>query len=484
MNAKKYDVDLAQMKGKEKLIFAWGDVFGGGAQAMIGVLYLIFLTDVIGLNPAIAATAILISKIWDAVSDPIMGVISDNTRTKIGRRRPFIMAGGFLVLIAFALMWLPIGGWESDAAKVVFAISTFLFYSTISTIIAVPYSSLSAEITTNVKERNQVNVIRLVVSTLASAVCTLVPAMILEVFKAGTIGINTFYLVTGIGFGLFFALPLILIGFFTKERVELPKEKTVFEVNSFVKPLKVKAFRGLVYMYLCQSISMDILSAGIIYYSLYVVRGSATVFLGTFIGVQLLMFPIISKLVNTVDKKKIYYFGLPIAILGFIGVGLYPSDWSVIGAYALTAVTAFGFAGAQLMSWIIFPDAVDAGELKLKERPTGSFSGIMTFIRKTSSAIAIQIFGIMLYISGYVKPTTTNQQPVQPDNALLGIRIAMSLSFVILMTIGYFAARKFVLTNERSLKVRKFLKIREETGLENLSVDDQMELMKLESEIF
>jgi hypothetical protein len=52
------------------------------------------------------------------------------------------------------------------------------------------------------------------------------------------------------------------------------------------------------------------------------------------------------------------------------------------------------------------------------------------------------------------------------------------------MTIGYFAARKFVLTNERSLKVRKFLKIREETGLENLSVDDQMELMKLESEIF
>jgi len=305
MNAKKYDVDLAQMKGKEKLIFAWGDVFGGGAQAMIGVLYLIFLTDVIGLNPAIAATAILISKIWDAVSDPIMGVISDNTRTKIGRRRPFIMAGGFLVLIAFALMWLPIGGWESDAAKVVFAISTFLFYSTISTIIAVPYSSLSAEITTNVKERNQVNVIRLVVSTLASAVCTLVPAMILEVFKAGTIGINTFYLVTGIGFGLFFALPLILIGFFTRERVELPKEKTVFEVNSFVKPLKVKAFRGLVYMYLCQSISMDILSAGIIYYSLYVVRGSATVFLGTFIGVQLLMFPIISKLVNTVDKKKI-----------------------------------------------------------------------------------------------------------------------------------------------------------------------------------
>ena len=477
-------METLQMKKKEKLIFAWGDVFGGGAQALIGVLYLIFLTDVIGINPALAATAILVSKIWDAVSDPLMGVISDNTRTKIGRRRPYILGGGFLVIIAFALLWLPIGGWQSDTAKFIFAISTYLFYNTVSTIIAVPYSSLSAEITTNVKERNSVNVARLVVSTVATAVCTLLPSMILETYKAGTIGIGTFYLVVGIGFGLFFALPLILIGLFTKERVYIPQEKSTFEVTTFVKPLKVKAFRGLVYMYLCQSISMDILSAGIIYYALYVVKGSPTVFLGTFIGVQLLMFPIINKLVNTVDKKKIYYFGLPVAILGFMFVGLYPSSWPIVGAYALTAVTAFGFAGAQLMSWIIFPDAVDAGELKLKERPTGSFSGIMTFIRKTSSAIAIQIFGIMLYVSGYISPTEAVQLPVQPDSALLGIRLAMSLSFVLLMTVGYFVARKFVLTNQRSISVRKFLKIELESGLGNLSAEDQKELDQLQSEIF
>jgi len=477
-------METLQMKKREKAIFAWGDVFGGGAQALIGVLYLIFLTDVIGLNPAIAATAILISKIWDAVSDPLMGVISDNTRTKIGRRRPFILGGGILVIIAFALMWLPTGGWQSETAKVVFAIATFFFFSTVSTIILVPYSSLSAEITTNVKERNTVNIVRLVVSTLATAVCTLVPSMILEVYKAGNIGIETFYIVVGIGFGLFFALPLILIGLFTKERVVLPNDKSTFHVTTFVKPLKVKAFRGLVYMYLCQSISMDILSAGIIYYALYVVGGSPTIFLGTFIGIQLLMFPIIHKLVNKVDKKKIYYFGLPIAVVGFVFVGLYPVGWPIAGAYALTAVTALGFAGAQLMSWIIFPDAVDAGELKLKERPTGSFSGIMTFIRKTSSAIAIQIFGIMLYISGYVKPTTLNQNPVQPDSALLGIRLAMSMSFVLLMTVGYFVARKFVLTNERSILVRKFLGLRLETGLENLSEDDQKELDQLQNEIF
>jgi len=473
-----------QMKKKEQFIFAWGDVFGGGAQALIGVLYLIFLTDVIGINPAIAATAILVSKVWDAVSDPLMGIISDNTRSKFGRRRPFILFGGFMVIIAFALMWMPIGGWQSETGKVLFAVTTYLFYSTVSTVIAVPYSSLSAEITTNVKERNHVNVLRLVVSTLATAICTLIPAMILELYKAGTIGIETFYLVVGVGFGLFFALPLILIGVFTKERVVVPEVKSVFEVKTFVKPLKVKAFRGLTYMYLCQSISMDILSAGIIYYALYVVKGSPTIFLGTFIGVQLLMFPIINKLVNKIDKKKIYYTGLPIAIIGFIMVGLYPSNWPVVGAYALTAVTAFGFAGAQLMSWIIFPDAVDAGELKLNERPTGSFSGIMTFIRKTASAIAIQIFGIMLFVSGYVKPTTEEVLPVQPEGALLGIRLAMSLSFVILMTIGYMVARKFVLTNKISEEVRYFLKLRETTKDIDFNENDLLRLKTLEKEIF
>jgi GPH family glycoside/pentoside/hexuronide:cation symporter/oligogalacturonide transporter len=387
-----------------------------------------------------------------------------------------------MVILAFALMWMPIGGWQSETAKVVYVMATFLFYSTISTIIAVPYSSLSAEITTHVKERNSVNVLRLVVSTLATAICTLVPTMILEAYKGGSFGIEVFYIAVGIGFGLFFALPLILIGLFTKERVVIPQEKSIFEVKTFVKPLKVKAFRGLTYMYLCQSISMDILSAGIIYYALYVVKGSPTIFLGTFIGIQLLMFPIINKLVNEIDKKKIYYFGLPIAIIGFVGVGLYPAEWSVMGAYALTAVTALGFAGAQLMSWIIFPDAVDAGELMLKERPTGSFSGIMTFIRKTSSAIAIQIFGIMLAISGYINPTDAVPQPIQPANAQLGIRIAMSLSFVLLMTLGYIMAKRFVLTNERSLLVRKFLKFRVEG--KPLTDEETEELNVLESQIF
>ncbi|HRY78272.1 MAG TPA: MFS transporter [Candidatus Izemoplasmatales bacterium] len=478
-------MENGKMKAKEKWIFAWGDFFGGGAQSLIGVLYLIFLTDIIGIEPALGAGIIMLAKLWDAVCDPLMGIISDNARTKMGRRRPFILSGAFLVLIGFALLWLPVGtGWESQFAKAAFALFSFLFYNTVDTIVQVPYSSLSAEISTDIRERNGVNVLRLVVSTVASAVCTLVPSMVLNAFKAGSIDLSAFYWIIGVGFGVFFIIPLILIGFFTKERAPIGEFKTEFSVKSFVKPLEVKAFRGLVGLYLCQSISMDILSTGIAYYALYVTKGSSTVYLGLFIGVQLLMFPIIHRLVNVVDKKKIYYFGLPLAVAAFIGVGLYPADWPLIGTYILTALTALGFAGAQLVSWIIFPDAVDAGELKHGTRATGSYSGIMTFIRKISSAVAIQIFGLMLSLSGYVKPTVEIPIPTQPDTAIFGIRLAMSGSFVLLMTLGYFLARRFVLTNRRSAQVREFLRKRSEEGDTALDPVSVAELENLKQEIF
>ncbi|MDD4988430.1 MAG: MFS transporter [Candidatus Izemoplasmatales bacterium] len=477
-------MEQKQMKTREKMLFAWGDVFGGGAQALVGVLYLIFLTDIIGLDPALAALAITVSKIWDAVIDPALGVIGDNTRSKIGRRRPYILAGGIAFILVFALMWLPTNHWESDLWKMVYAITTFVFYTSASSMISVSYSSLSAEITTNLKERNSVNILRLVMSTIATAVCTLLPSMILEMFKKGSVTLTEFYLIIGIGFGLFFALPIILIGFFTKERAPIPSTKSVFDLKSFVKPLKVKAFRGLVYMYLCQSIAMDILSAGIMYYALYVAKGSSTVFLGIFIGVQLLMFPLINALVNKVDKKKIYYFGLPLALVAFIGVGIYPSDWPIIGAYILTGFTALGFAGAQLISWIIFPDAVDVGELRFGYRPTGSFSGIMTFIRQAASAIAIQIFGIMLSVSGYIKATEEVPIPVQPDSAILGIRIAMVGSFVLLMAIGYLVARRFVLTRKKSEQVRRLLALSREIPKAEWDAADQTEFEELKAEIF
>lgn len=438
----------------EKTVFCAGDIFGGGGQSIISVLYLIFLTNIIGINPAWAGTVLMLSKMWDAVSDPLMGIISDNTRCKMGRRKPYIFAGGLGIFIAIALMWYPIS-LNSEIGKVVYMTVVYMFYSTISTIISVPYSSMSTEITTDVAARSKINLLRLVFSLVSTAVCTLVPTILFEQLVKGQIDVWRFYITLVLGFGTIFSLPLILIGFFTFERAPYSAQKSKFSFSTFVKPFKIVAFKKLLVMYLCQSITLDVVSAVIMYYSLYVVAGlGSTAFLGIFLGVQLLLFPVINFYVNKLSKPFIYRAGLPLAILGSIGIAFYPAGYSVIPLYIVTAVTAIGFAGAQTMCWVIFPDVVDIGTLGLKEQIAGSFSGVMTFVRKASSAVAIFLIGYVLQFTGFISPTEAVPMPTQPQAAIIGIRSIVFLSFFVLMGVAWVVAKNFKLTPQISDTVK------------------------------
>lgn len=465
-----------QAKLTEKIIFASADFFGGGGQTILAVIYLIFLTNVVGIRPAWAGTVVMVSKLWDAISDPLMGVISDNTRSKMGRRKPYIFAGGFFILIAMALLWLPVD-FSSEVSKIIYVTATYLFYSTISTMISVPYSSLSTEVSTVYEETNKINLLRLVFSLVSTAICTLLPATIFGMLSEGTITRTTFYLIIVVGFGLFFAIPLFLTGIFVKERTVLPKKKSEFTLKQFIKPLKVKAFRNLLKLYLCQSINLDILSAIILYFSLYVITGlNETIFLASFLVVQLLMLPIISKFVNKVSKTKIYRFGLPLSILCAIIIGLFPADGNIIIVYICAALMAVGFAGAQTMSWIIFPDVVDIAELGFNERISGSLSGAMTFIRKAASAISILVIGLVLDFTGFIEPTDAIRIPVQEGATITGLRMIFVLAWIILMGIGFFVARNFKLTPEISKRVKYFIQKQNDNELENLSKEEKSEL--------
>ncbi len=437
-------MQVNEIKPKERFIFALGDLYGGGGQTIIGVLYLVFITNVIGISPGIAGTMILISKAWDAINDPLMGMITDRTKTKLGRRRPFILVGGILLIPALALLWLP-HGLGNTALKVVYMLVTYLFYYTINTIIAVPYSALSTEITNDFNERNKVNLTRLIFSMTSTAICTLVPTMLFESYTAGNLSIMGFYFILVFVFGVIFTLPLILIGLYTKERTPYEAVER-FSVKAFFEPLSVKGFRKLVVLYICQALALDMASAVVIYYGLYVVNISSTIFLGTFLGMQLLMFPLLYKLVSSVSKTKIYYYGLPLTILMSLGIAFFPAGGAPIILYVLVGLAALGFSGAQLMSWILFPDVVDLVELKLKERNTGVCSGVMTFIRTGSAAIAVFVIGWVLELTGFITPTELLPEPIQPDSAILGIRFIFILGLGILMLLAFMVSRTFKLT--------------------------------------
>ena len=461
------------MKKGEKAAFALADIYGGGGQAMIGVLYFFFLTDIIGLKPVLAGIVTLISEIWDAISDPLMGVLSDNTRSKLGRRRPYVLLGGCLLPIAFALIFLPVKEF-SETLKFIYCAATYLFYNTVSTMVNVSYSSLSSEISTVSEERDSANVLRLVVSTIGAALCTLIPSIVLDMYQSGAIDLMTLYLIVGAGFGILFAVPVVLCALVVKERVEVVEGKHQFNLKEFVEPLKVRPFRQLVGMYLSQALCMDVFSTGVALFAAYVTtpKGSVTLFLGIFIGVQLLAFPIVNKLIKTQDINRIYRFGLPLSIAALVIFGTFGSNLMI--AYLSVFFVALGFAGAQLTSWIMFPHTVDAAELVSGKRQSGSQSAMMTFARKSSSALVIFLFSLVLEFTGY-----NEALDVQAVSAQLGIKYTMSFTCIIFMVLGFITAKRYVLSHLKNKQVQKYLFMKRENRLDELNEKEKKEYDEL-----
>lgn len=458
------------MKKGEKLFFALADFYGGGGQALIGVLYFVFLTNIIGLEPVFAGAVTLISEIWDAISDPLMGVIGDNTKSRLGRRRPYILIGGCLLAVAFALIFFPISA-ESQIVKFVYCAATYLIYNTVSTMINVSYSSMSAEISRVSEERDSANVLRLVVSTASAAVCTLLPSLVIDAYNANKIDITAFYLIVGIGFGILFALPVVLCAVFVRERVDVPEERKSFSVKEIVAPLRCRPFRQLVGMYLGQALCMDVFSTGVAIFAMYVTvpKGSTTVFLGIFIAVQLCAFPIINKLIKRQNVNRIYSFGLPLSIVALVAFAILGSN--LYAAYVCVFFVAVGFAGAQLTSWIMFPHAVDAGELALGKRQSGGCSAIMTFARKSSSALVIFLFSLVLQLTGYDADLA-----VQPASAQNGIKYVMAFTCIIFMLLGFVMARRYSLSADKNKQIAKYLEYQRSGRSDELSDDERAEL--------
>lgn len=400
MDRKKASIDDGKMKKREILTFASGDLFGGGAQIVIGFFYLRFLTDVVRINPILAGTVVLLSKIWDAVSDPIMGSISDNTRSRYGRRRPYMLAGFFLIIAAFSLLWYA-PGFHSQAAKFTFVVVSYMFFSTVSTIVMVPYTAFSSEISRNVKERGRVNGSRLFFSQVASLIGAVLPMLIVDLFpeKAG-------YLIMGLIFGIFFAIPYLGIFFLCRERTPVPEEKFRFSIKRTLSPFKIKTYRSLIGIYLLAFFAMDVVSAVFTYYMTYYIgRGDLLeMVLGTMLLTQIAALPFVVVLAEKMGKPKTFILGAVIFILGSFALGFYNINWHISTIFIIAAIVGLGLIGCIVMPWVMFPDVTDISVLAFGERRSGAFAGFMTFMRKFSSAIGIWIVGFMLQFSGYILP--------------------------------------------------------------------------------
>ena len=477
----------------EKVAFACGEIYGSGAVALLSLTYLLFLTQILHIPAAWAGTIIMISKIWDAISDPLMGVISDNTRTRFGRRRPYIFASGFLIIVAMMILFMPIQSWQSTGLKIAYVIVAYILYSTVSTVFNVPYLSLTSEISQNVKVRSNMNFARIAVGMLACAVCYLIPNELLSLHRAGTLSDTGFCFALSLGFGIFFAVPVIVSACMTRERTPLPEQKSTFSFKNFARTFRLKCFRRLLIMYVFSFVCNEIIASLLITF-VYNLSGGATVAalggmsLGTLVNMAMLVsagviMPVVLVMLNKkVPKPVIFLCGLPLYLIGAVSLAFFPASQNPILMVVCAAIAGLGYGMVQVIPWLTFPDIVDVAELKSHDRNPGAYNGTMTFFKKFSTGVAVFLVGQVLTLAGYDESLGTKD--FQPASAVRGMRIAIGASVCVFLTIAAVAAMLIRITTRKSERIRYYIDKQRAGELDQLTDEETQELAILKMELF
>ncbi len=440
------------MKNKElkkKLAFASADIFGGGSFNIINFLYPGFLAITVGISPYWIGVVVLVARMWDAITDPLMGHISDRTQSRMGKRRIYLVIAAPLVLISMYLLFFPYS-FSSTGLRVVAVLVSYLIFTTVQTSVMIPYYSLSSEITSDYQKRASYNSYRLGFSIFSSILCVAVPGIIVGMFGDKAIG----YQVMSLSFGLLFGLSVLFTGLFAREEIISPVVTTKLSVKEMAKPLGLRPFRQYLGMFLVLQMSMAIMSGLFFFYvDFYIVKSETALGNSTVVGLisaalmfsmQIVALPIYLKIIAKKGKTYAYRFGGFLWIFTALFIFLIPANVNPIVLYLVAALMGLGISGPGLVPHTMYGDVVDAGQIKFKDRLDGQMSGFTNFINKIAQAIGLALVMFLIGLAGFQEQPLGGPAIVsQPDSALLMIRVIMALTPLVFMSIGIFISLKY-----------------------------------------
>ncbi|MBD1895270.1 MFS transporter [Coleofasciculus sp. FACHB-129] len=452
--------DSEKLKLSTKLAYGAGDV-GAAITANIGVFYTAyFLTDVAGIAAGLATWILLIGKVWDAVNDPVVGVLSDRTNSpRWGRRLPWMLYGAIPFGITFFLQWLVPRFSANDSAN---QWGLFWYYIVISilfnsfyTAVNLPYTALTPELTQDYNERTNLNSYRFAFSIGGSIVSVIVFGIIAALIPNDRI---QQYLVMGVVCAILSVLPIYWCIWGTRDRIlaraaqnptfEQPVSLPILEQVRIV--LSNRPFLYVVGIYLCSWLAVQVTAAIIPYFVLSWMRLSDAVVAQVILAVQgtaLLMLFIWSKLSQRYGKKAVYFMGMSVWIIAQAGL-FFLQPGQIAFMYVLGVMAGFGVSTAYLIPWSMLPDVIELDELTTGQRREGIFYSFMVFLQKVSLAVAVALVLKSLEWNQYIRSTPENLAPIQPDSALLAIRIAIGPLPTIALICGLILAYFYPLTRE------------------------------------
>ena len=377
-----------------------------GNQSVQYLANLIFNIE-LGLSLGLIGLAMMIFRIYDAFLDPYMGNLSDNTRTKLGRRRPFLFIGAVLSGLTFPLIWMIPKGLETYVTLGLFIVAAIIFYTSF-TIFVVPWETLSAELRPDYNERTSVVSYRILAQMLAWGFMGWIYAIInLPIFENTLQGMRW----TATGIGLLIIVFGLLPAFFCKERFEkiASKQHKIGFLESIKLSLSNKPFKVvlglLVLMTLGENLVITLGQYLNIYYVFDGAKAKASIVMGysdtakTITSV--LSLPIALWISKRYGKRRLMYTALCTAIIAVISKWFFITpahpNWQII----IGALLGLGFTPFWVALVAMIGDVADYDEDKNRTRREGSYTAIYTWVFKFSLALTLFLGNVIIEATGF-----------------------------------------------------------------------------------
>ncbi len=449
----------------ERVGYALGDTASNLFFQTFILFITIFYTDVFGISAKAVSVMFLITKIWDAVNDPMMGLIADRTETRWGKFRPYLLwfavPIGLIGVLTFTTPNL------STTGKLVYAYITYTLLMMLYTIINVPYSALMGVITSNARVRTVVSQFRFVAAFFGGLIVQYSVLRMVQRFGKGNDALGWQLAMTVLSV---LAVILFFITFAsTRERVKPPEGQKTRLKDDLRDLSKNKPWLMIGGATIFQLTHILIRTGCIIYYFTYFVQNQEVMLLGrlysfsyqNMVSVFFMAGSVIQILGSILASYFSRVFGRKYTYAGFLGASgifsalfffLSPND--IILMFAFHFLVSFALGPVSVLQWAMYTDTADYSELETGRRATGLVMSASLFALKFGVALGASILAWVLSLYGY-QPNV--QQTAQ---SLLGIRLAISVYAAIPALIGAGIMFFYPLTNERMVEIEKELNAR------------------------
>ncbi len=397
-----------------------------------GTYLLYFYTDVFGISAAVAASVLLVARVVDAVTDPLMGMIAERTHSRWGRLRPYVLFGAVPLGVSSVFMFSTPD--LSEAGKIWWAYTTYILFGILYTVVGIPYSALTSSLTSNHHERTLLSTIRMAFAFSGGYVISVGTLPLVGMFETAQTGFQ----IVMIGFSIVATGLLWLTFASTRERVQPPATQKLSLADSLAAVFRNPPLLVVIVLFTGGMLSFTIRQTVTVYFLKYNVGRADLVpyFFGITMPVMIVGLLAVPKLAARFGKAGGIMVGAVVTIVGCIGLYLTPYD-SIVGIFFFSCVMALGGTPIAVLGWAMVPDTVEYAQWKLGFRADGAIFSFASFFQKLAKAVGGAGVAAALAAAGYVANVEQTEASMNAIHLMMTMAPAAVMVLMILVASFY-----------------------------------------------